>query len=90
MIDALAKAKALLADQGYDADSLRTAPTGNGIAPCIPSKVNSKVPIPRTQRFTASTTGSRRCSANSRLKVQPHLLSAPVDHGDCELKAVNF
>ncbi|HJS12961.1 IS5 family transposase [Sphingopyxis sp.] len=46
MIDALPKAKALLADRGYDADWFRAALTERGIAPCIPSKVNRKVPIP--------------------------------------------
>ena len=45
MIDALAKAKALLADRGYDADWFRAALTEQGITPCIPSKVNRKVPI---------------------------------------------
>ena len=46
MIDALPRAKALLADRGYDADWFRTALTERGITPCIPSKVNRKVPIP--------------------------------------------
>ena len=44
MIDALPKAKALLADRGYDADWFRAALTERGITPCIPSKVNRKVP----------------------------------------------
>lgn len=46
MIDALPKAKVLLADRGYDADWFRAALTERGIAPCIPSKANRKVPIP--------------------------------------------
>ncbi len=46
MIDALPKAKALLADRGYDADWFRAALAERGITPCIPSKVNRKVPIP--------------------------------------------
>ncbi len=46
MIDALPRAKALLADRGYDADWFRAALTERGITPCIPSKVNRKVPIP--------------------------------------------
>lgn len=46
MIYALPRAKALLAGRGYDADWFRAALTGRGIAPCIPSKVNRKVPIP--------------------------------------------
>lgn len=46
MIDALPKAKALLADRGYDADWFRAALAERGIAACIPSKVNRMVPIP--------------------------------------------
>ena len=46
MIDAFPKAKALLADKGYDADRFRAALEQRGIAPCIPSKTNPKVPIP--------------------------------------------
>jgi transposase len=34
------------ADRGYDADWFRAALTERDIAPCIPSKVNRKVPIP--------------------------------------------
>lgn len=39
MIDTLPRAKALLADRGYDAEWFR-------ITPCIPSKTNRKAPIP--------------------------------------------
>ena len=46
MLDALPKAKALLGDKGYDADWLRDALAARGIAACIPSKANRKVPIP--------------------------------------------
>lgn len=46
MIDAFPRAKALLADRGYDADWFRTALDARGIAACIPSKANRKVPIP--------------------------------------------
>src|ERR1700710_2720295 len=46
MLDALPKAKALLGDRGYDADRLRQALATRGIAACIPSKANRKVPIP--------------------------------------------
>ncbi len=45
MIAALPKAKALLGDRGYDANWFRQAVTAGGIAPCIPSKLNRKVPI---------------------------------------------
>ena len=46
MLSSLPKAKALLADRGYDAGWPRDALTSQGIAPCIPSKTNRKVPIP--------------------------------------------
>ena len=46
MLDALPPAKAMLADRGYDADWFRNALIARGIAPCIPSKVNRKIPIP--------------------------------------------
>ncbi|MGF6177694.1 transposase [Ensifer sp. 4252] len=45
MIDALPRAKALLADRGYEADWFRAALAERGIAACIPSKVNRKMPI---------------------------------------------
>lgn len=46
MLDAWPKAKALLGDRGYDADWFREALIARGIAACIPSKINRKVPIP--------------------------------------------
>ncbi len=46
MLDALPRAKAMLGDRGYDADWFRAALNRRGIAPCIPSKVNRKIPIP--------------------------------------------
>lgn len=46
MLDALPPAKAMLGDRGYDGDWFRDALTARGIAPCIPSKVNRKTPIP--------------------------------------------
>jgi transposase len=46
MLDALPKAKAMLSDRGYDADWFRSALIAKGIAPCIPSKTNRKIPIP--------------------------------------------
>jgi len=46
MVDAFPKAKSLLADKGYDADWFRDALAARGIAACIPSKSNRKVPIP--------------------------------------------
>ena len=46
MIDAFPKAKALLADPGYEADWFRAALAIRGITACIPSKINRKVSIP--------------------------------------------
>jgi len=49
MLDALPRAKVMLADRGYDAGWFRAALNQRGIAPCIPSKVNRKIPIPHDQ-----------------------------------------
>jgi transposase len=46
MVDALPRAKVLLGDKGYDADWFRQALIERGIAPCIPSRANRKIPIP--------------------------------------------
>jgi transposase len=46
MIDAVPRAEAMLGDRGYDADWFRSALAERGIAACIPSKTNRKVPIP--------------------------------------------
>lgn len=45
LFSVLPKAKALLADKGYDSDWFRAALTNRGIAPCIPPKSNRKVQI---------------------------------------------
>jgi transposase len=45
MLDALPPAKALLGDRGYDAGWFRNALAKRGIAACIPSKTNRKIPI---------------------------------------------
>ena len=45
MMDDLPKAKVMLGDRGYDADWFREALVRRGVAPCIPSKSNRKVPI---------------------------------------------
>ncbi len=43
LFDALANAKELLGDKGYDSDRFRAALTARGITPCIPQKSNRKV-----------------------------------------------
>ncbi len=45
LLPALPKAKALLADRGYDADWFRDALKTKGIRPCIPPRKNRKVQI---------------------------------------------
>lgn len=50
-LDALPKARVLLADRGYDADWFRSALADRGIAACIPSKKSRKVPIPNDSRL---------------------------------------
>ena len=46
MIAALPKTRVMLGDRGYDANWFRTALIERGITPCIPSKINRKVPVP--------------------------------------------
>ena len=46
MLPVLPKAEELLADKGYDARWFRDALAKRGIAACIPSKRNRKLPIP--------------------------------------------
>ncbi len=46
VLDALPKAKEMLADRGYDADWFRDALIERGITPCIPPKKNRKVQCP--------------------------------------------
>jgi transposase len=46
MLPHLPKAKALLADKGYDADWFREALAERKTAACIPSKSNRKIQIP--------------------------------------------
>ncbi len=45
MLDAIPRAKILLANRGYDADWLREALAKRGTTACIPSKSNRKIPI---------------------------------------------
>ena len=45
MLDAIPPAKTLLGDRGYDANWFRNALAERGIAACIPSKANRKIPI---------------------------------------------
>lgn len=44
-LNALPKAKDLLADRGYDADWFRNALLEKGITPCIPPRKTRKIPI---------------------------------------------
>lgn len=51
MMEALPRAKAMLADRGYDADWFRHALIARGITPCIPSRTNRKIPIPHDKEL---------------------------------------
>lgn len=51
LLDALPRARTLLADRGYDADWLGKVLAERGIAACIPSKANRKIPIPHDSSF---------------------------------------
>lgn len=59
MLDALPRAKAMPGDRGYDADWFHTALIAKGIAPCIPSKSNRKVPIPHDWTLYRPATSHR-------------------------------
>ena len=50
MIDAFLKAKASLADRGYDADWFREALKDKGITPCIPGRKSRGRPITYDKR----------------------------------------
>jgi transposase len=45
MLDALRKAKALIADRGYDSNWFRNALHSRGVTPCIPPTRNRKIPL---------------------------------------------
>jgi transposase len=51
MLDALPPAKTLLGDRGYDAGWFRNALEARGIAACIPSKINRKIPIAHDRKL---------------------------------------
>jgi IS5 family transposase len=80
MLDALPRAKALLGDKGFDADWFRAALANRGIAACIPSKANRKVQFPHDRTLYRQHTGSRTCSANSRIGAEstPATTAAPT------------
>ena len=60
MIDAFPKAKALLADRGYDADWFREALKDKGIKPCIPG---------RKSRGKAVRYDKRRYKRRNRIEI---------------------
>lgn len=51
ILDALPKAKSLIADRGHDSNRLRKALIDKGILPCIPSTRSRKVPIPHDKKL---------------------------------------
>ena len=50
MIDAFPKARALLADRGYDADWFRDALHAKGIKPCIPGRRSRNAAVKHDKR----------------------------------------
>jgi transposase len=80
MFDALPKARALIADKGYDGDWFRQALTARGTTPCIPSRSNRKALSRMTPPSTASATSSKTCSASSRTggASTPAMTDAPT------------
>ena len=46
LLPSIPQAEPLLADRGYDADGFRNALLDMWISPCIPSRIERKVPIP--------------------------------------------
>lgn len=69
MLKALPKAKAMLADKGYEADWFRKALADRRITACIPSKANRKVPIPHDVVLYKQRHKSKTCSENSKTGV---------------------
>ena len=80
MIDAFPRAKALLADRGYDADWFRAALEQRGITPCIPSKTNRKVPIPHDTALYRQRHKVENMFGNSRTggASTPAMTAAPT------------
>jgi transposase len=80
MLPALPKAKALLADRGYDADRFRAALAKRGIAVCIPSKSNRKVAIPYDALLYKQRHKSKTCSDGSKIggASTPDTTAAPT------------
>jgi transposase len=91
MLGALPPAKTLLGDRGYNAGWFRNAPAKHGIAACIPSKGNRKIPIAHDrklyrQRHKIENIFGRlkdwRC-----IPAEPVLGPAKPDPGDCLVPA---
>ena len=62
MIDALPRAKVMLADKGYDGDFLREELLSHGIRPVIPSKAYRKKPRLATSGHARIKAASSGCS----------------------------
>ena len=84
MLDAPPRGEALLGDRGYDADWLRQALAARGVAACIPSKVNRKVPIPhdaalyrRRHKIEIMFGRLKDCDASTPDTIAAHTPSCP-------------
>jgi transposase len=71
---------ALLADKGYDADSIRANLAEREIEAVIPGRSNRRVKSSMTARSTSSATVSSACSATSRSiePSQPDTINSPT------------
>ena len=67
LIGSLPKVDWLLGDRGYDADWFREALKDKGIRACIPGRKQRKARSATTSAATNGATGSKSCSAGSRI-----------------------
>lgn len=80
LLPSLPKAKALLADRGYDADWFRQALIRKGIVPCIPPKRIGKFPSHTTKPSINKGTKLKIGSGGSRIggALPCAMIGAPI------------
>lgn len=75
------KAKALLADRGYDADAIREEIAFHGVRAVSPAKRGRRNPAFMIATNTASAAASSNSSTSSRIGVaSPHAMTKPGSH----------
>ena len=81
VLAALAPAKALIADRGYDSTAFRQALADKGIEPCIPSSRSRKIPYPYDKALYLQRHKSRTSSPGSRTgDASPHATTDAPTH----------